>query len=77
MGPLHNYCIDADSAYAILLSKPARGMKSRLFGNRWLPQTTALRRLDYQEFMGAKKHLVLGLLSHTGPAQGSTEFTIG
>jgi hypothetical protein len=33
--------------------------------------------LDYEEFIGAKKHLVLGLLSHTGPAQGSAEFTIG
>ena len=25
----------------------------------------------YQEFIGAKKHLVLGLLSHTFPSQGS------
>src|SRR5262245_16218868 len=42
MGPLHNHCIDSDSAYAILLSEPARGSidESRLFGNRWHPQTT-------------------------------------
>ena len=26
---------------------------------------------DYVEFIGAKKHLVLGLLSHTFPSQGS------
>jgi hypothetical protein len=33
MGPLHNDCIDSGSAYAILLSKPARGStdESRLF----------------------------------------------
>src|SRR5215469_1015179 len=37
MGPLHNDCIDSGSAYAILLSKPARRStdESRLFGNRW------------------------------------------
>src|SRR5262245_14627670 len=40
MAPFRNHCIDSDSAYAILLSKPARGSadESRLFGNRWLPQ---------------------------------------
>src|SRR5215467_9622449 len=26
---------------------------------------------DYEEFIGAKKHLVLGLLSHIGPPQRS------
>jgi hypothetical protein len=26
---------------------------------------------DYIEFIGAKKHLVLGLLSYIGPPQGS------
>jgi len=42
MAPFRNHCIDSDSAYAILLSKPARGStdKSRLFGNRWPQQTT-------------------------------------
>jgi hypothetical protein len=30
----------------------------------------------YEEFIGAKKHLVLGVLSHTGPAQGSTAFNM-
>src|SRR5215831_8627782 len=41
MAPFRNR-IDSDSAYAILLSKPARGStdKSRLFGNRWPQQTT-------------------------------------
>src|SRR5258708_28725406 len=46
--------------------------KSGLCGNRWLPQTTALRRLDYQEFIGARKHLVLAVLSYTGPPIGAT-----
>src|SRR5258706_2433906 len=46
--------------------------KSGLFGNRWQPQTTALRRLDYIEFIGAKKHLVLAALSYTGPPIGAT-----
>jgi len=32
---------------------------------------------DYEEFIGAKKHLVLGLLSHTGPPQRSRSFAIG
>src|SRR5262245_40385627 len=32
---------------------------------------------NYEECIGAKKHLVLGLLSHTGPTKGSTGFTIG
>jgi hypothetical protein len=32
---------------------------------------------DYEEFIGAKKHLVLGLLSHTGPPQRSNSFAIG
>src|SRR5262245_16626859 len=32
---------------------------------------------DYEEFIGAKKHLVLGLSSHTGPPQGSNSFAIG
>jgi hypothetical protein len=42
--------------------------KSRLFGNRWLPQTTcALPFWTYEEFIGAKKHLVLRVLSHTAP----------
>jgi hypothetical protein len=31
--------------------------------------------LDYQEFIGAKKHLVLGLLSNAG--QGSNSFATG
>jgi hypothetical protein len=31
---------------------------------------------DYIEFIGAKKHLVLGLLSHTGPRR-SNSFAIG
>src|SRR5262249_8227928 len=30
---------------------------------------------DYQEFIGAKKHLVLGLLTNTGP--GSNSFATG
>jgi hypothetical protein len=33
--------------------------------------------LDYEEFIGAKKHLVLGLLSDTGPLQKSTAFAAG
>src|SRR5215471_5582559 len=33
--------------------------------------------LGYQEFIGAKKHLVLALLSHTGPPQRSNSFAIG
>src|SRR5262245_55813784 len=32
---------------------------------------------DYVEFIGAKKHLVLGLSSHAGPPQGSNSFSIG
>ena len=32
---------------------------------------------DYEECIGAKKHLVLGVLSHTGPLQGSTTFANG
>jgi hypothetical protein len=32
---------------------------------------------DYIEFIGAKKHLVLAVLSNTGPLQGSTAFAIG
>jgi hypothetical protein len=32
---------------------------------------------DYVEFIGAKKHLVLGLSSHIGPPQGSNSFAIG
>jgi hypothetical protein len=31
----------------------------------------------YEEFIGAKKHLVLGVLSHTGPLQWSTGFANG
>ena len=31
----------------------------------------------YVEFIGAKKHLVLGLSSHTGPLQGSATFANG
>ncbi len=61
--------------------------ESRLFGNRWLPQTSCegCRRkhkqlllpppfsfLDYIEFIGAKKHLVLGLLSHTDPERSNS-----
>ena len=34
-------------------------------GVRGRRKATALRRLDYEECIGAKKHLVLGLLSHT------------
>src|SRR5262245_6747400 len=33
--------------------------------------------LDYEEFIGAKKHLVLGLLSQTGPPQRSNSFATG
>jgi len=33
--------------------------------------------LDYQEFIGAKKHLVLGLSSNTGPFHGSATFASG
>jgi hypothetical protein len=33
--------------------------------------------LDYEEFVGAKKHLVLGLLSQTGPPQRSNSFATG
>jgi hypothetical protein len=33
---------------------------------------------DYEEFIGAKKHLVLGSLSHAGsPPKGSCSFAIG
>ena len=32
---------------------------------------------DYVEFIGAKKHLVLGLSSYTGPLQGSPTFATG
>jgi hypothetical protein len=32
---------------------------------------------DYEEFIGAKKHLVLGSLSNSGPVQGSTAFAVG
>src|SRR5262249_34858467 len=33
---------------------------------------------DYEEFIGAKKHLVLGLSSHAGsPPKGSCSFSIG
>jgi hypothetical protein len=39
-------------------------------------KTTALRRLDYEEFIGAKKHLVLSLRSQTGPL-GPNSFAIG
>ena len=33
--------------------------------------------LDYQESIGAKKHLVLGLSSQTGPPQRSNSFVTG
>jgi hypothetical protein len=37
----------------------------------------ALSFLDYEEFIGAKKHLVLGSSSNTGPPQESNSFAIG
>jgi hypothetical protein len=33
--------------------------------------------LDYEEFIGAKKHLVLGSLSYIGPPQGKNSVAIG
>jgi hypothetical protein len=32
---------------------------------------------DYEEFIGAKKHLVLGSLSYIGPPQGKNSVAIG
>src|SRR5262245_52893932 len=32
---------------------------------------------NYEEFIGAKKHRVFELLSHTGPPQGSNSFATG
>jgi hypothetical protein len=37
------------------------------------PTAISVRALrDYEEFIGAKKHLVLGLLSHTGPERSNS-----
>jgi len=48
---------------------PMTGVRAVLHLERAVP--------DYEEFIGAKKHLVLGLSSHTGPPQGSNSFAIG
>ena len=63
-----------------LCDEEANGRRSyRQLHPTWPLPSYALgvRAVDYQEFIGAKKHLVLGLSSQTGPPQRSNPFAIG
>jgi hypothetical protein len=56
--------------------KAKRPLVNELTAEASQPLIQARSGRDYQECIGAKKHLVLGLLSH-GPKTGSTAFTHG
>jgi len=78
MGPLHNHCIDSDSAYAILLSKLARGStdESRLFGNRWFAAIRARSEQSVLSFVANRSSFLIGelllrKLSETVVVQGN------
>jgi len=58
---------------AVTLAADCRGRKRRDCWGSWNEGSAR----GYVEFIGAKKHLVLGLSSNTGPLQGSATFANG